>query len=53
MTEHFIDQEKYFYLLIVHCNALFTVMHKEIASCIGVTAIIAMGTMNVISSTRL
>ncbi|XP_026825890.1 uncharacterized protein LOC105287300 isoform X2 [Ooceraea biroi] len=39
MTEYFIDQEKYFYLLV---------MHKEVASCIGTTAIIATGTMNMI-----
>jgi hypothetical protein len=39
MTEYFIDQEKYFYLLV---------MHKEIASCIGVTAIVATGTMNML-----
>ncbi|KAH0948843.1 Or9e85 [Eciton burchellii] len=39
LTEYFIDQEKYFYLLV---------MHKEIASCIGVAAIVATGTMNML-----
>jgi len=39
LTEYFIDQEKYFYLLV---------MHKEIASCIRVAAIVATGTMNML-----
>lgn len=39
MTEYFIDQEKYFYLIL---------LHKEIASCIAVTAIVATGTMNIL-----
>ncbi|XP_026825904.1 uncharacterized protein LOC105285842 isoform X3 [Ooceraea biroi] len=39
MTEYFIDQKKYFYLIM---------MHKEAASCIGVTAIVATGTMTML-----
>jgi len=39
LTEYFIDQEKYFYLLVIH---------KETASCIGVTTIVATGTMNML-----
>ncbi|XP_050465120.1 uncharacterized protein LOC126858696 [Cataglyphis hispanica] len=36
MTEYFIDQEKYFYLILLHTNAAF---------CIGVTTWLGMGTM--------
>ncbi|KAH0948798.1 hypothetical protein HN011_007583 [Eciton burchellii] len=36
MTEYFIDQERYFYLILLHINT---------AICIGVTAVIATGTM--------
>lgn len=37
MTEYFVDQEKYFYLLIIH---------KELASCIGITVIVVTGMTN-------
>jgi len=36
LTEYFIDQEKYFYLTLLHINAAF---------CIGATTIIGTGTM--------
>jgi len=36
MTEYFVDQEKYFYLILLHINA---------AICIGATAYVATGTM--------
>lgn len=39
-TEYFIDQEKYFYLIIFHANAAFI---------IGVTAILATGTLIIVS----
>ncbi|KAH0948745.1 Or9e94 [Eciton burchellii] len=39
MTEYFINQEKYFYLILIH---------KEVASCIGVTVIVATGAMNML-----
>ena len=35
-TEYFVDQENFFYLILLHTNA---------ATCIGVTAMVATGTM--------
>ncbi|KAL6260672.1 hypothetical protein P5V15_008192 [Pogonomyrmex californicus] len=39
MTEYFVDQKKYFYLIMLHINA---------AACIGATAYIATGTMLIV-----
>jgi len=36
MMEYFIDQEKYFYLILLHINAI---------ACIGSAAMLAIGTM--------
>lgn len=36
MTEYFVDQEKYFYLILLHINAVFF---------IGITIMLAIGTM--------
>lgn len=36
MTEYFVDQEKYFYLILLHI---------DVATCIGAIAYIATGTM--------